>query len=185
MKRKADEAFLSFSEKVFKRDHDTCQYCGFTAKEKMDVVNLDGNYLNNKLSNLVTSCPFCTQCQFLDAVGTGDFGGGALIYFPEMSQTELNALIHVLFACIAFGNSFNSRAKDIYRSLKSRTEVIEKTLGEGLSSPSVYGQMLIDSGIKVKDMHSDLVDNLRLLPNLKCFAPYSVQCACAAIRTLS
>src|ERR1700730_2887415 len=94
--RKEDPAFRKFSEKVFKRDNYTCQYCGFQAKEFQEVVNIDQNYRNNKLTNLVTACCFCAQCFFLDAVGVS-YGGGTLIYMPEISQTELNSFCHILF----------------------------------------------------------------------------------------
>ena len=61
-----------------------------------EVINLDGNYRRNKPSNLATACPFCTQCFFLDAIGSSDLGGGRIIYFPELSQAELNSFLSCL-----------------------------------------------------------------------------------------
>lgn len=173
MTRKADSAFLSFQEKVFQRDQFSCQFCGFCSEDAMEVVNLDHNYLNNKISNCATSCPLCAQCCFIDAIGKSDFGGGVLIYMPELSQGELNALCHMLFFNIVTGSALVSRSKDIYRGLKMRTQPLEKIIGKGLSNPSVYGQVLIDSNREDADeLHQIIVDKVRLLPNFKRFSPH-------------
>ncbi|HBY55258.1 MAG TPA: HNH endonuclease, partial [Coxiellaceae bacterium] len=74
--RKIDPAFKPFKQQVLERDSYTCKYCGFQAKKYQEVVNLDNNYRNNKLSNLITACCFCSQCLFLEAVGKDDYGGG-------------------------------------------------------------------------------------------------------------
>src|SRR5271155_5016350 len=86
VRRKEDKAFLSVAKKVYERDLYTCQYCGFQAKEYQEVVNADGNYTNNKLSNMITACCFCSQCLFLETLGLSDVGGGQLIYAPEITQ---------------------------------------------------------------------------------------------------
>ena len=171
MVRKADKAFLAFQEKIFKRDDYTCQFCGFRACQYQEVVNLDGNYRNNRANNLATACPFCAQCFFLEAIGKSDFGGGSLIYLPEMTQSELNALCHVLFASIVSGNSYSTEARNIYRSLRLRTQQIEEKLGQGFSNPSHYGQLLIDaSEDKAHDLHLAIQEKVRVLPDLVKFA---------------
>ena len=185
MTRKADSAFLGFVAKVFNRDSYCCQFCGFSASSHMEAINLDGNYLNNKLSNLITSCPFCAQCHFLDAVGTGDFGGGTLIYLPEMKQGELNALVHVLFASIASGCEYSVKAKETYRDIKLRSQLVEQRLGPGLSNPSIYGQMLIDTKKESIKVHQELIQSIRLLPNLKKFGPIATAWATDAVRALA
>lgn len=63
--RKIDERFKSYEQKIFQRDRYTCQFCGFQARLYQDIVNLDGDYTNNRLSNLVTACCFCAQCFLL------------------------------------------------------------------------------------------------------------------------
>ena len=171
MKRKAHPAFLSFKDRILKRDSYRCCYCGFSSIEGMDIVNVDHNFLNNSGSNVLTACSMCTQCFFIDAIGKSDFGGGVLIYLPELTQAQLNGLCHVLFFNIAFGTSYSSQAKDVYRSLKMRVNIIEKVLGKGLSNPSVYGQVLIDSDREdIENIHDNVAQNVRLLPNLKRFS---------------
>lgn len=171
MIRRADTRFLEFQKKVHARDEYTCQFCGFKARECMESVNINGNYLENKLNNLATACGFCAQCFFLEAVGKSDFGGGVLIFLPEMSQQELNALCHTLFASQIYRLKTAVNAKSIYRSLKLRAQLIEEKLGEGLSNPARFGQMLIDvSQEKKKELQSLLQGSIRLLPNIASFA---------------
>lgn len=173
MTRKGDEAFATFAKRVFVRDGYVCQYCGFKAEKFQEVINKDSNYRNNKLSNLATACIFCTQCFFLEAVGKSDFGGGTLIYLPEMSQVDLNALCHVLFSMMSSGNSAEDlTAKNTYRSLRLRSQVIEQDLAEGLSNPSLYGHLLIDAHIDPKQKHAvnkELSTKIRLLPDISRF----------------
>jgi intracellular multiplication protein IcmJ len=173
MTRKNDPGFKNFADRVLKRDQYTCQYCGFQSWQLQEVVNADGNYRNNRIENLVTACSFCAQCFFLEAVGKSDFGGGILIYLPEISQTELNALCHSLFTIMASGNtSDDTNAKNTYRSMRLRSQVVEQELGEGFSSPSLYGHLLIDSQVNPthkKKVNQELSTTLRLLPDITRF----------------
>ncbi len=168
--RKADPAFLGVQQSVWERDQYCCQFCGFEAHSYLDVVNGDGNYTNNTRDNLVTACPYCSQCFFLESVGQAEFGGGTIIYLPEMTQAELNATCHSLFSAMALGLSYDSEMKNTYRNFKLRSQVVEKELGEGVSSPSLYGRLLVDARI---ENHSTVLEkfsaNLRLLPTASRF----------------
>ncbi|QLH41351.1 MAG: HNH endonuclease [Coxiellaceae bacterium] len=184
--RKADPAFLKFSERIFTRDNYACQFCGFQARQHQEIINLDGNYHNNKLSNLVTACCFCAQCLFLEAVGKNDYGGGVLIYMPEMQQVELNGLCHVLFCAIANATHFRSDAQTIYRSLKSRTQMVDEKLGEGMSDPSIFGRMIIETSAASKAAIQDLLTNkLRLLPSRTKFSQQISDWAAAAANEMT
>lgn len=171
MLRKADSAFLAFQKKIHRRDNHTCQFCGFQAMDFLETINLDGNYLNNKANNLATACGFCAQCFFLEAIGRSNFGGGVLIYMPELSQADLNALCHVLFAAMIFRTSNASEAKNIYRSFKLRAQLVEEKVGEGLSNPALFGQVLIDSNVEKADKFKQVMNqSFRLLPNVSRYA---------------
>lgn len=163
--RQADPRFKPFQDKVLNRDRYVCQFCGFQAKIYQDVVNLDGDYHNNKLTNLVTACCFCSQCYFIESVGVGGFGGGDLIFLPEMTQTELNSLCHVLFCAIANDTGYKNSAQTIYRGFKERTQVVEQKFGEGASDPSIFGHLLIDSGRAKTDIVNVIFKDMRLLPS--------------------
>lgn len=163
--RKADPAFRPFEKKIFRRDNYTCQFCGFQAREYQEVINLDGDYKNNKAANLVTACCFCAQCFFLESVGVGDYGGGTLIYLPEITQGELNSFCHVLFCAITNDTGYKATAQSIYRSFKFRSQIIEEKFGEGSSNPSAFGQLLIESGATESDTATALMTDIRLLPS--------------------
>ncbi len=183
--RKSDSAFLNFQEKIHARDHFTCQFCGFEAKQFLETINLNGNYLSNKRDNLVTACGMCAQCFFLEAVGKSDFGGGVLIYLPELSQTELNALCHVLFASQLYRLKEASNASSIYRGLKLRAQIVEEQIGEGMSNPALFGQMLIDAKVeKAPEFHSAMAKSIRLLPNLSRFSAEMVAWADSGLHAL-
>lgn len=164
--RKSHKDFLQFSQRVFARDDYSCQFCGFQAKEFQEVVSLDGDYYQAKLANSVTACCFCAQCLFLESVGTGNFGGGTLIYLPEVSQADLNSFCHVIFCAINNDTEYKSSSEAIYRSLKFRAHPIEEQFGEGTSEPSVFGQLLIDSGNQNnQELQQVMQTSIRLLPS--------------------
>lgn len=167
--RKADPRFKEFEKKVFQRDRYACQFCGFQAKLYQEVINLDGNYTNNRLDNLVTACCFCAQCFFIESLGVGGYGGGSLIYLPELKQTELNSLCHVLFCAITSDMGYKNSAQSIYRSLKMRVQPVEEKYGEGSSDPAVFGHFLIDSGHYADEIGQEVFVNVRLLPSMAKF----------------
>lgn len=164
-RRKEDQKFLPVANKIFERDKYTCQYCGFQAKEYQDVVNLDGNYLNNKFDNMMTACCFCSQCLFLQSVGLDEMSGGQLIYLPEMSQGELNSFCHVLFCAMGNSTGYQDNAQAIYRSFKFRGQIVENKFGNGTSNPNVFGQMIVEYQDKFPKQGSEVLKDLRLLPS--------------------
>jgi intracellular multiplication protein IcmJ len=185
--RKTDPKFQEFSKRVFMRDNYTCQFCGFQASRHQEIVNLNQNYQDNTLSNLVTACCFCAQCFFLETIGKDELSGGVLIYLPELSQGELNGFCHVLFCAMANATNYQEDAQAIYRSLKLRTQIVDKELGEGMSNPILLSQVLIDTpnqdrSIKIVD---EVLAPLRLLPSQSRFSKQIDDWAKAALSELS
>ena len=183
--RKADPAFQAFQKKVFVRDRYTCQYCGFQAKLYQDVINLDGDYNNNRMVNLVTSCCFCAQCFFIESVGVGGYGGGTLVYVPELPQSEMNSLCHVLFCAITNDTGYKNSAQTIYRSFKFRSQVVEDKFGEGTSDPAIFGHLLIDSGHVGDDLSKEIFNNIRLLPSRAKFRKQIEHWAASALQEMA
>lgn len=181
--RKAQRNFNRFAEKVFRRDNYTCQFCGFQAREFQEVLNLDQNYYNNKLPNMVTSCCFCTQCFFLESVGVS-YGGGTLIHLPDITQANLNSFCHVLFCAITNDTGYRTTAQSVYRTFKFRSQIVEQQFGEGTSDPSVFAQLLFDSQQNITE-HKDLLTNLRLLPSRARFRKHIERWAASALQELS
>lgn len=183
--RKDDPAFRLFQKKVFIRDKYVCQYCGFQAKLFQDVINIDGNYYNNHLSNLATACCFCAQCFFIESVGVGDYGGGTLIYLPELSQSQLNSFCHVLFCAITNNTGYKESAQTLYRTFKFRSQLVEDKFGEGASDPASFGQMLIDAEVREKQVVEKIFKNMRLLPSRARFRKQIEQWAAAALEEIA
>lgn len=183
--RKADPNFMSFEKKILQRDRYTCQFCGFQAKLYQDVVNLDGNFNNNKLTNLVTACCFCSQCFFIESVGVGGYGGGHLIYLPEFTQPELNSLCHVLFCAMTNDTGYKNSAQSIYRGFKFRSQAVEDKFGEGTSDPAIFGHLLIDSGVTVESGADKLLNNIRLLPSRAKFRKQIERWAASALEEIA
>jgi intracellular multiplication protein IcmJ len=183
--RKSDVAFAEFGKRIFERDKYTCQYCGFQARQFQEIVNLDQNYHNNRITNLITACCFCTQCFFLESVGKDDYGGGVLIYLPEISQNDLNGFCHVLFCAMANATSYRTDAQNIYRSFKLRAQIVEKQLGDGMSDPALLGRMLIDAPERKRPkIEEEILSPLRLLPSHTRFTKQIDTWAKAALKEL-
>lgn len=185
IRRREDKAFLPVADKILLRDNFTCQYCGFQAKEYQEIVNRDGNYANNKYSNLITACCFCSQCLFIESIGLDEMGGGQLIYLPEMSQAELNSFCHVLFCAMGNGTGYQESAQSIYRSFKFRSQLIENKFGAGTSNPGTLGQLILEYQSKNPEAKIDLLDDLRLLPSYTKFKVQLDTWAAAALEELA
>jgi intracellular multiplication protein IcmJ len=184
--RQADPAFNSFKAKVFERDNNTCQFCGFQALQFQDVINLDQNYRNNKLSNMATACCFCAQCFFLESVGKDGNGGGVMIYLPEITQGDLNGFCHVLFCAMANATNYRNDAQNVYRSLKLRAQIVEKQIGEGMSDPALLGRVLVDTPDRDREALGEaLLKPLRLLPSHTKFSKQIEAWTRAAIEELN
>lgn len=188
IRRREDKAFQPIATRVFERDNYTCQFCGFQAREHQEVVNADGNYSNNKTTNLITSCCFCSQCLFLPVVGLDQISGGQLIYLPEMSQADLCSFCHVLFCAMGNGTGYQETAQSIYRSFKFRSQLIEARFGSGTSNPAVFGQLLLEYQANEDGQHKkskELLKDLRLLPSYTGFKLQLEAWAKAALEELT
>lgn len=185
MARKMDAKFSALEQKILQRDRYTCQFCGFQAKEYQEIVNLNQDYTDNITANLVTACCFCRQCFFLESIGLDSPAGGTIIYLPEMTQTELNALCHVLFCTMANGTDYKTSAQVIYRSLKQRSYVVEEKLGKSMSDPVILGQILVDFYMEGCEKYDKVLGGLRLLPSHTKFKTQIASWAQTALSELS
>src|SRR5579872_671394 len=185
IRRRSDKAFEPLAKRIYERDQYTCQYCGFQAQEFQEIVNLDANYLNNKSSNMITACCFCTQVLFLQAVGLNEMSGGQMIYLPELSQSDLNSFCHVLFVAMGNTTGFQEGAQTIYRSLRFRSQIIENKFGSGSSNPAVFGQLLIEYNENHPGASLEKVlEDVRVLPSFTKFKTQLDTWAEAALKEL-
>ena len=166
-KREEDPRFQPFKRRVLARDSFTCQYCGFESQEHLVITNRNNDYTQNKVGNLLSTCYLCAQTKFIDAAGSVGFCGGQLIFLPDIEQADLNSLCHVLFHSIALQDSNASQAKNIYRTLKLRGQLIDKQLGDDMSNPATYCQMLSDADEnQSKKFNHGIGQSTRFLPDV-------------------
>ena len=164
--RRLDPAFDSFKQSILERDRYACGYCGFVSKKFQDVVNIDQDYKNNRMDNLVTACPLCVQSIFLHQAGRLEVGGGVMIACNALSQNEINGLCHVLFCAIANGTDYIISAQEMYNQLRLLANPVEKALGKGMSDPAHLAQLVIDTPIEDKTAITEYIqNNLRFLPS--------------------
>jgi intracellular multiplication protein IcmJ len=183
--RKQDKAFLPVAKRIYERDSYTCQFCAFQAKEFQEIINLDGNYQNNKSSNMATACCFCVQCLFLQAIGLDENSGGQLIYLPEINQNDLNSFCHVLFCAMGNNTGYQETAQLIYRSLKFRSQQIENTFGAGMSQPDILAHLIVEYQEKNKTNPLEKLSGVCLLPSHIKFKTQLDAWAAAALEELA
>lgn len=169
--RRRNKKFLAAQEKIFKRDKNSCRYCGFKSAKYMVVVNHDQNYLNNKARNLVTCCSLCYPCFFVDKIGKIPQTGGSLIYLPEFSQGELNHFCRVLFSSLLKDAPYKGKLQTTFISLKERAKVVDDIFGPDSHLPEIFGQALLDSKLSAKELANPILSNLRYLPDRKYLKP--------------
>lgn len=170
--RRNNKSFLKLEEQTLARDQNTCRYCGFTSDRYQVVVNINQDYNPGQSvpDNLATACVFCAQCFFLDGIGHENNWGGTLIYLPEISQADLNHFCRVLFASMLRDAPYKGKLQTVYLSLKDRENVVNDTFGPKSSDPYVFGQTLIDSNLTADQLKHPMLQQIRLLPDRKCFS---------------
>ncbi|HET9843270.1 MAG TPA: type IVB secretion system protein IcmJDotN [Gammaproteobacteria bacterium] len=169
--RKHNKQFILVKKRVLQRDHYTCRYCGFFAKEFQEVVNIDQNYNNNKLDNLATACCFCAQCFFIDSLGLDGNSGGLIIFLPEITQADLNNFCRVLYCSMEKESAYKGKLQSVYLSLQERSKDVVNCFGPDTDDPRIFGQSLLDAGVNKKQLQHEVLAHLRLLPSRKDFKP--------------
>ena len=121
---------------------------------------------------------------FYRVCGCG-YGGGTLVYLPELSQPEVNSLCHVLFCAVTNDTGYKNSAQTIYRSFKFRSQAVEEKFGEGTSDPSILGHLLIDSGPVSNENSAKIFNNIRLLPSRAKFRKQIERWAASALEEIA
>ncbi len=127
-------------QKIFTRDDDTCQCCGFKAKKYQDVLHVNGDLSDTSENNLKTVCIFCHQCFNLDTVS--DMRSGVLLWLPEISQADLHHLTRAIYvARISQGDMANASRKSLEALMQRREEVRSRI---GTDDPYILATVLRD-----------------------------------------
>jgi intracellular multiplication protein IcmJ len=168
--RKRNKKFLAIKKRILQRDNYTCRYCGFFAKEYQDIVNIDQNYKKNSYQNMATTCCFCAQCFFIDAVGLDSSTGGSIIYLPEFSQADLNNFCRVLYCSLDKESAYKAKLQSVYLSFKDRNKDVINCFGPDSDNPRIFAQGLIDAKLGKDYLNHEVMAHLRLLPSRNAFS---------------
>lgn len=122
-------------------------------------------------------CPLCHVCLHLD--GAGQRATGVMIWLPEVSQPQLNALVTTLFALVtgptrlALEPDAQERMRNLYRTMESRVHPVESLFGNtntlfNATSPLFLAQQISQAGAALKgrlepEVLSGRLDGLRFL----------------------
>lgn len=163
--RKSNKLFNKIRSKIIERDKATCQYCRYSS-QRLELINIDNDYSNNKEVNLAAACSLCARCSLLDRYSVDYRGGDKIIYLPELSQEQLNQLTRML-CCHMYGTSNDEiyNAKMVMAQLQDRANWLDEQAGCQLSHPALFVHYM-DSGNSDKT----LLNRLRWLPDPSEFA---------------
>lgn len=87
----ADSEFVRNRKKALERDNHTCRFCGFRNMKWQEVHHFNDDHHDNRLDNLITTCPYCHMCQHIGLAGANK--EAILIYRPEITQAQLHHLV--------------------------------------------------------------------------------------------
>jgi intracellular multiplication protein IcmJ len=89
--QEADMEFQRVRKKALERDNHTCRFCGFKNNKWQEVHHFNDDHNDNRLENLITTCPFCHMCQHIGLAGA--HREAILIYRPEITQVQIHHLV--------------------------------------------------------------------------------------------
>ena len=91
----------------------------------------------------------------------------------------------MLFCAITNDTGYKNSAQNIYRSFKFRSQVVEEKFGEGTSDPAIFGQLMIDAGVRSEEIRVQLFQNIRLLPSRAKFRKQIEKWAASALEEIA
>lgn len=148
-------------KRIFERDNNECQYCGFESKKFHLVHARDGDRHNTSDENLTTSCIFCHQCFHVDQVP--DMKSGTLIWMPEMTQAQVHHLARSIYvARITQGPMAEIARNTLEMIMKRREEALKRIKTD---DPKILSTVLRDYITKQNyDKRHEKLDGIRLFP---------------------
>jgi intracellular multiplication protein IcmJ len=106
--QEADMEFQRVRKKALERDNHTCRFCGFKNNKWQEVHHFNDDHNDNRLENLITTCPFCHMCQHIGLAGARR--EAILIYRPEITQAQIHHLVRT--ALVASAHHESLKAED-------------------------------------------------------------------------
>ena len=159
-RRKESPKYTSVKLVVGDKHNHSCKFCGYQS-ENLEIVNLDQDYRNNHINNLVPACEFCTKPQLLDFYGMDYEGDDRMIYLPDIRQDQLSLIYRTLLYSMAKGGDDAYNAQMIYAQLKDQASYLDEKMGSELSHPAQFLYYLKSSNADL-----ELINKIRWLPEL-------------------
>lgn len=154
-------ALAEITPKILKRDKNTCRFCGFKADKYQKILILNQDPDDIRPANLATSCIFCHQCFNLDQVSS--MRSGALIWAPEITQSELNQIAKAIYVARISQGPMADAARKSLDILMGRREEAKNRLGS--DDPYILSMVLKDYlGNKSYATRLERLKGVRLLP---------------------
>lgn len=148
-------------QKIFSRDDNTCQLCGFQAQKYQEIHFLDGDVDNTKHDNMVTACIFCHQCFDLEKVA--GMRSGVLVWLPEIEQTDLHHIARAIYVARISQGSMADTAKKSLEVIMGRREEAKSRLQT--DDPYVLSMVMRDFlGPRQYAMREQKLNGVRLFP---------------------
>jgi intracellular multiplication protein IcmJ len=148
-------------KKIFIRDENTCQCCGFKSEKYQLVLYIDGDARNVSDQNCLTTCPFCHQCFDLSQVEK--LQSGMLIWLPEIGQAALHHIMRALYIARVTQGPLAVAARSTIDEFYERADEARKRLGS--SDPAALALVLHDFlSHKQYEKAAEQLRGIRLLP---------------------
>ncbi len=148
-------------QKIFMRDNDTCQCCGFKSKKYQEVQNISDDALDLSEDNLKTVCIFCSQCFNLDKVSV--MRSGVLLWLPEIKQPDLHHIARAIYVARISQGPIADAARKALDALMQRREAVRSRIGtdDPYILATVLKDYLTDAHYKNRD---NKIEGVRLFP---------------------
>lgn len=148
-------------DRVFSRDDHTCQACGWRSDRFQEIHHRDDDHRNHDIDNLQTLCPLCHQVFHLPVAAATN--GGAIVWLPECSQTQINLMCIGLFVAMRHpSGKYAGTARLVFSTMESRKTMAHESVGS--SDPGLLAQALINLPPQDYAKREASVGSLRLLP---------------------
>jgi intracellular multiplication protein IcmJ len=174
----ADEKFGAVRQSVLQRDHHACRFCDQSFIKWLEVHHRDDDHTNQSEDNLVTACGACHQVHHLGMAGLRS--SGFLAAIPELTQTEVIAIVRNIFAfervdvqAVPDKQAICDKLKGFYAVFQQRGgETLKRLFGElglDISSPMAMAQVLSAVPEPLYAARVELLASIRLVPTREAF----------------
>ncbi len=148
-------------QKIFTRDDNTCQCCGFKSKKYQEILFANGNQQDLSENNLKTVCIFCHQCFNIHNVSV--MRSGVLLWLPEISQADLHHISRAIYVARISQGPIAEAARKSLDALMKRREAVRSRIGT--DDPYILASILQDY---LTDAHyakrDEKIEGIRLFP---------------------